>query len=116
MVMRAQVALIFSAGLMLTFSSPAWSLSATALSAYLHNCQTDGVDADVRIKACSDLIHSNLATPAFLARLYADRARAYENKGDRDDAMKDYDKALELKPDFTEAQAARSRLTGDAPK
>ena len=88
----------------------AWSLSATAVRAAVNNCQADGIDPDARIEACSELIHSNLATSHFLAAFYLNRGIAYEVKRDLDDAKKDFDKALELKPDYQDALVTRADL------
>jgi len=89
---------------------PAFSGAATALTAYIKNCQTEGVDPDTRVAACTTVIHSNLFAGRLLADLYAIRARAYIAKQDYQDALADENKALELKPDFPEAQANKAKL------
>lgn len=84
--------------------------SAVALRAAIHNCQNSDIAPESRIGACSDVIRTNLASHDFLARLYYNRAAAYEAANDLDHAREDYDKALELKPDFAEARSNRARL------
>jgi tetratricopeptide (TPR) repeat protein len=42
--------------------------------------------------------------------LYYNRAVAYEKKGDADKALQDYDKSLELKPDFILSLAAAGKI------
>lgn len=84
--------------------------SALAVLTFLHNCQTVGVDPDTRIEACTQLIHGNLVSHGILTAFYTIRANAYFEKGDLDHALEDYNKALELKPDFPEALVNRGKV------
>jgi len=91
-------------------AATAWSGSALGIRAVLHNCQTAGIDVDTRIQACSELIHSNLMAPHTLAAFYVIRGDAYVEKKDLDNAMKDFDKAIELKPDYPDALLSRASV------
>jgi lipoprotein NlpI len=88
----------------------AMARSEPGLAAVLHNCETASLNPDVRIEACSEIIHANIVSHGILAAFYNDRGAAYAAKHDMDHAMQDFEKALELKPDFPEAQANRTRL------
>lgn len=96
-------------------SNLATAQSATGLMAVLDNCQNPKLDADLRIEACTQMIHANIASHGILAAFYNNRGAAYEDKHDTDHAMQDYEKALQLKPDFAEAQANRDRLQNEKP-
>ena len=86
--------------------------SAIGLRAAIHNCQNSDLPPESKIEACNEVIHTNLASHDLLARFYYNRAVAYEAANDLDHARQDYDKALELKPDFAEALTNRARLMG----
>jgi lipoprotein NlpI len=88
----------------------AWAGSAIALQAAVHNCQDVKLDPDTRIAACSEMIHSGLATRGILTAFYFFRSLAYQAKGDIDNAVRDNDKALELKPDYPDALANKVSL------
>jgi lipoprotein NlpI len=88
--------------------------SAIGIRAAIHNCQNPDLAPDSRIEACSEAIHSNLVAHPVLASFYYNRGVAYEAAHDIDHARQDYDKALELKPDFPKAQANRARLSDPA--
>jgi lipoprotein NlpI len=91
-------------------SCSAWAGSAIALQAVVHNCQDVKLDPDTRIAACSEMIHSGLASRGILTAFYFYRSLAYEAKGDIDNAVRDNDKALELKPDYPDALANKVSL------
>ena len=84
--------------------------SAIALQAVVHNCQDLKLDPDTRIAACSQMIHSGLASRGILTAFYFFRSLAYEAKGDIDNAVRDNDKALELKPNYPDALANKMSL------
>jgi tetratricopeptide (TPR) repeat protein len=69
----------------------------------LDNCQNQNLKPDDQIEACTQLIHANLAEHKMLAAFYAIRANAYFRKKDMDGALADYDKAIDLFPDFRQA-------------
>jgi lipoprotein NlpI len=89
--------------------------SETGLLAVLNNCQNADLDPEARIEACSELIHANIVSHRVLASLYNTRGVAYEAKHDIVHAIQDYAKALDLKPDFPEAQANLARLQNERP-
>ena len=76
---------------------------AIGIMASIHNCQNAGLAPESRIEACSQAIHTNLLSHGILAAVYYNRGV--------DHARQDYDKALELKPDFVQAQASRARIS-----
>ena len=88
---------------------------AVAIMAAVHNCQNPDLAPESRIEACSQVIHTNLLSHGILAAVYNDRGLAHENAHDIAHARQDYDKALELKPDFAQAQANRARLAEQNP-
>jgi tetratricopeptide (TPR) repeat protein len=75
----------------------------------LNNCQNRQLDPKLRIDACTTLIHGNLVSHKLLAALYGIRGEAYFEAGDRENALADYSKAIELGP-FPEAYAGRAEL------
>ncbi|MGH6816464.1 MAG: tetratricopeptide repeat protein [Hyphomicrobiaceae bacterium] len=60
-------------------------------------------DWDQRIAACTELIETPGIDPDRLSHAYASRALAFSLKGRHDDAIRDYDRAIELIPDFAVA-------------
>lgn len=57
-------------------------------------------DNDRRIAACSRLIETPGVAPDVLSSAYAMRALAYSLKGQYEPAVRDYDQAINLVPDF----------------
>lgn len=55
---------------------------------------------DVAIKACTVLIESGRVDSENLPRIIAQRANAHANKFDYDRAIKDYNHAIKLRPEF----------------
>lgn len=108
--MRGYSFCLLTIAFVLLQGSAASAGSAIALRAVVHNCQDQTVDADARIAACSQMIHSGLASSGVLCAFHFFRSLAYEAKGDLDDAIRDNDKALELKPDYANALANRTSL------
>ena len=108
--MRRYTFILLTVTLGLLHGGAASARSAIALRAVVHNCQDQAVDADARIATCSQMIHSGLASSGVLCAFYFYRSLAYEAKGDLDDAIRDNDKALELKPDYADALANRTSL------
>lgn len=103
-------------GAMILVSGGAASgMSAIGIKAALHNCQNPDVAPESRIEACSEVIHTNLAPQDIRARIYYHRGTAYEAAHDFDHARQDYDKALELAPQYAEAETARARLINQHP-
>jgi len=86
--------------------------SAIGIMAAVRNCQNPDLAPEARIEACSQVIHTNLVSHGVLAAFYYNRGVAYEAVHDLDHARQDYDKAVELKPDFAQAQASMARLSG----
>jgi tetratricopeptide (TPR) repeat protein len=62
-----------------------------------------GDDDDLEIRGCSAVIRSGRDPPEQLARAFANRGRAWSEKGDYDRAMHDFDNAIRLAPDFPDA-------------
>lgn len=63
--------------------------------------QSDRKALDARIQGCTALINSRRKEPTpVLAMAHNNRGNAYLEKGDYDRAMKDYDLAIQLNPNF----------------
>src|SRR5687768_3727363 len=62
-----------------------------------------GKESARRIEGCTGLIESGGVGQYQLADVYAMRALAYSLKGDYATAIKDYDTAIEMRPDFAVA-------------
>lgn len=77
------------------------SPSAAQQSLETHECY--GEDNERRIKACSDLITSPGASPETQSSALAMRALSFSLKGQYDTAIRDYDQALAIVPDFAVA-------------
>jgi tetratricopeptide (TPR) repeat protein len=66
-----------------------------------HDCFSG--DNDRRIVGCTELIERGDSSPPMLGSAYAMRALAYSLKGQYDTAIRDYDSAIQLVPDFAVA-------------
>jgi tetratricopeptide (TPR) repeat protein len=75
---------------------------ATAFADDQRDCR-DGKDYASRIKSCSMLVQRD----PYDAVAYHDRGTAYGLAGEVDNAIADYDKAIQLKPDFAPAYNSR---------
>ena len=62
--------------------------------------QCGGRDPEVAIKACTVLIETGRLDSENLPRIIAQRANAHANKFDYDRAIKDYNHAIKLRPEF----------------
>jgi tetratricopeptide (TPR) repeat protein len=62
-----------------------------------------GKDNERRIEGCTALIESGAFAQVQLADIYAMRALAYLLKGEYGTAIQDYDKAIDVRPDFAVA-------------
>lgn len=67
----------------------------------VHEC--DSPDSERRIKACTELIETPGVSLPRLVTAYAARALAHSLGGRYETAIRDYDKAIELFPDFAVA-------------
>ncbi len=75
----------------------AGAMAATAAED-VHEC--DSPDSDRRIRACTELIETPGISLPRLVTAYANRALAHSLGGHFETAIRDYDKAIELFPDF----------------
>jgi tetratricopeptide (TPR) repeat protein len=66
-----------------------------------HDC--DKLESERRIRACTELIESPTVTDARRALAYANRALSYSLRGQYETAIKDYDQAIRMFPDFAVA-------------
>lgn len=82
----------------------AWILSAVPAVAIddQQSCRTEKAD-EVRIEACSRIV---LKRPVD-ALAYFERGIAYQRRGDRDHALADFSKAIELRPTYAAAYESR---------
>ena len=71
---------------------------AAAEDDYVAQCQSH--NPDVAIPACTTLIESGRADVAALPRILAHRADAFARKYDYGRAIKDYNHAIKLRPEF----------------
>ena len=81
--------------------SSAFALAITRVAAEdnaLAQCQND--DPDVAIRACTTLLEGGKADVAALPRIIAHRAEAFARKYDYGRAIKDYNHAIKLRPEF----------------
>ena len=67
----------------------------------------DAFSLDVIISGCSNLIQSGKETPAKLAGAYSSRGVAYAKRREYDQAIADYDKAIDLDPKNAKAYYQR---------
>lgn len=67
----------------------------------VHEC--DSPDSDRRIRACTELIETPGISMPRMVTAYANRALAHSLRGLYETAIRDYDKAIELFPDFAVA-------------
>jgi tetratricopeptide (TPR) repeat protein len=67
----------------------------------------DAFSLDVIISGCSNLIQSGKEGPAKLAEAYRSRGIAYSKRREYDQAIADYDKAIELDPKNAKAYYQR---------
>ena len=77
------------------------SLGAQARASDAVNCF--GEDIDRRIEGCTALIERRDTSVADLSSIFAMRALAYSLKGEYDTAIRDYDTAIVMRPDFAVA-------------
>jgi len=62
-----------------------------------------GTPIDSRIDACTVLIQADRLPPVSMAIALQNRATAYLDKGERDRAIQDYDRAIQLNPRYSNA-------------
>ena len=67
----------------------------------LNNCRS--VDLDVKITGCTALIQAGQDTTENLSVIYNNRGTAYDDKGDYDRAIQDFNEAIRLNPNFERA-------------
>ncbi len=67
----------------------------------VHDC--DKPEAEARIRACTELIETPGINEPRRATAYANRALSYSLRGDYETAIRDYDSAIKMFPDFAVA-------------
>jgi Tfp pilus assembly protein PilF len=87
---------LFAAALFAAFAAvPALAQGwATGFNMVLDNCQDRTLAPDVRIKMCTELIHSNLLGKGIMSEIYDQLGVAYVDKGDFDDGLKNLNIAI----------------------
>lgn len=88
--------------------------SAVGLRAMLHNCENNALAPDVRINACTIALRSNLADQKMKGFLYSLIAQAHYQASDVDQALKDYEMALESFPNYAPALINHGGLEANA--
>lgn len=76
-------------------------ISAASATEGMHDC--DSPDSSRRIAACTELIETPGTAGPRLALAYANRALAYSLRGQYETAIRDYDQAINMFPDFAVA-------------
>ena len=72
--------------------------------AYVEACNgKNRTSAEPQIAACTALIDANADNPKVLAIAHNNRGNAYIRKGEYEQAIKDYDEAIKLMPNFAKA-------------
>jgi|SRR5689334_17603840 len=66
-----------------------------------------GIDWDQQIKSCTSLIQSGKEVKENVAVAFFNRALAYEEKGDYERAITDYNEAIQLNPNDADAYLYR---------
>lgn len=79
------------------------ALAATARANDASSIDCFGKDNSRRIEGCTDLIERGGVNPALLADVYSMRALAYSLRGDYATAVRDYDVAIQMRPNFAVA-------------
>jgi tetratricopeptide (TPR) repeat protein len=92
-----------SAGAVATIALIAAVATAVAAADDASSLDCFGKDNERRIAGCTALIESGGIDKAQLADVYAMRALAYSLKGEYATAVRDYDSAIEIRPDFAVA-------------
>ena len=83
----------------------------TATSSQWTDCNAGSdVSADVRLSACTGVIESGSAADGELAQALHKRCWIYEERQERDAALKDCTRAIELKPDYRDVYYHRATV------
>jgi tetratricopeptide (TPR) repeat protein len=99
------------AGVLLVLTAVAFFIGKTQRDANVSKCT--GNDPAAVIEGCTALIQSRFETTANQARAYFDRGNAYKKQGLGQQAIADYAKAIELKPDYLAAYNNRGNAFND---
>ena len=89
---------------------PSWADSAPPALPGAHTAEDDcagNVDS-ISIAGCTTIISSGKYEGAVLAAVYVNRGAAYDNLGQYDRALADYNQAIKLKPDYGEVYGIRA--------
>jgi lipoprotein NlpI len=77
-------------------------VTSVALADTAQDCGSDE-NADLVIRACTELIEAGQRSKPDLAKVYYNRGTSYEDKGEFDLAIADLDRAVEIEPKYKEA-------------
>jgi Tfp pilus assembly protein PilF len=94
--MKRSAGLVATLALVMAVATSAQSQDASQVDCF-------GKDNDRRIEGCTALIEGGGMTQAQLASIYAMRALAYSLKGEYATAIRDYDIAIQMQPNFAVA-------------
>ena len=94
--------------LLVLFLASAWPAEASAQLLAREWAQCRDHDPERLIRGCSAIIHSGKETPENLARAFFDRGRAWADQGKYDRAVEDFNRALELDPNYPDAFNGRA--------
>ena len=73
----------------------------------------DGATPDLTISGCTAAIQSGKYVGTNLAVAFSNRGLAYNNKGQHDRAIQDYDQAIKLNPNYAKAFSNRGNAYDD---
>src|SRR6185436_20163955 len=93
-----------------TLAALSMAFEAKAEEASKDLCAGASVVPSVRIEACSAAIAAGAETSEELARWYYQRGNGYYEKRQRREAIADYTRAIELKPNYHQALHNRANL------
>lgn len=80
------------------FAAGSWPVGAQTQQQLNWCSGKDGATPDLEVEGCTAVIQSGKFTGKNLAAVFSNRGGAYENKGQHDRAIQDFDQAIRLNP------------------
>jgi len=101
---------LFHVSVMLLGVTFIFPLSAHAWTQDAELCYRTQGNMDLKISYCTKAIESGLLNSQDLSTTYTNRGLGYEERGDRERAMADFDSAIRIKPDNGQSLVARGNF------